>query len=231
MPNSLLTQHLRSILILRDLDERSIQGISHFFETKTYVAGEFILTENDDSHHVLAMCNGMARVTYTGSQSKQILIRDILQGELFGDWAAIDNLPRSANVQALTDCCVGFISQQHFLALLNHNPQVALRQMQQLTGHLRHMNVRMSDLITLKANQRIHRVLLELANPSPDGLLLQDAPSHHEIAMRASTQREVVARELSKLQGLGLLVKQKSSYLIPNPEKLSLLGRDTEQPQ
>lgn len=220
MNSSPLIQHLQSILILKDLDERSIQGLSHYFETRTFAESQSIICENDSSNHVLAMCSGSARVTRTGAQGKQVMIRDMHQGELFGDWAAIDNLPRSANVTALSNCVVGFISQKNFLTLLTHNPNISLRQMQQLTGYLREMNTRMAELVTLKANQRIQKVLLELARTSEDGLYVDNLPTHQEIAMRANTQREVVARELSKLQAEGLVLKNKSGYVITRPEML-----------
>lgn len=225
MSNSLLNHHLRSIIILRDLDESSIKAISHYFETKTYRAGQSILNELDDSHHVIALCEGSARVSLKAATNKQIHFKDIRKGELVGDWAAIDDLPRSANVHALTDCCVGFISQTNFLTLIQHNPTVAMRQMQELTKHLRAMNQKIADLVTMKATERIHKVLVEMGISGVEGLFIRGNLSHQEIAIWASTQREVVARELSKLQNMGLLIKRKDGYLLPDTEKLLHLGK------
>lgn len=220
----MLLDQLKSILILRDLDEASLKSISHFFQPKVYRAGECIVSHSSETDNtVMALCSGLVRVTLLNAQGKEMVIRDVMVGELFGDWSAFDGQPRAASVYAIKDSSIGLISRADFLTLVTHNPPVALRQMQELTRQLRIMTRRLTEFACLRASLRVQGVLLEMAEPSPMGLLVEKLGSHQEIAARAYTQREVVVRELSNLQAKGLIVKHKDGYLIPTPEALDFM--------
>lgn len=219
----MILDHLKSILILKDLDDRSLQGIQHFVTTKVYRAGEYILDRQSGTTMVMALCSGLVRVTLITPQGKEMVIRDVRVGEVFGDWSAIDGQSRSASVIAIKDSVVGLITEENFRTLVTHNPLIALRQMQELTLQLRAMTWRLTEFAALKAGVRIQSVLLDFAIMTDEGLLIEKMVSHHEIAARAYTQREVVVRELANLQLRGAIVKRGEGYLIPSPEQLDII--------
>lgn len=219
----MMLNYLKSIVIFKDLDDRSLQGIEHFVTTKVYRAGEYILDRQSGTTMVMALCSGLVRVTLVTPQGKEMVIRDVNVGEVFGDWSAIDGQQRSASVIAIKDSVVALISEADFRTLVTHNPLIALRQMQELTRQLRGMTWRLTEFVALKASLRIQSVLMDFATLTPDGLLIQKMVSHQEIAARAYTQREVVVRELASLQLRGLLTKRGDGYLITSPELLDIL--------
>jgi hypothetical protein len=65
-----------------------------------------------------------------------------------------------------------------------------------------------------------------LSEPYQDGLLIKEMPTHQLIALRAFTQREVVAKELNRLLASGLFVKQPEGVVIPKPADLEVLQTD-----
>ena len=219
----MILDYLKSILIFKDLDDRSLRGIQHFVSAKVYRAGEYILDRNSGTNLVMALCSGLVRVTLVTPQGKEMVIRDVKVGEVFGDWSAIDGQQRSASVVAIKDSVVALISQEDFRTLVTHNPMIALRQMQELTRQLRGMTWRLTEFAALKASVRIQSVLLDFAMTTTDGLLIEKMVSHQEIAARAYTQREVVARELANLQHRGVIVKRGDGYFIPQPEELDII--------
>lgn len=221
----MLLEHLKSIHILRDLDDASLKSIAHFITPKVFKAGDEILSRDSDSTTVMALCSGLARVTIVSPKGKEIVIRDIKVGEVFGDWSAIDGKPRSASVFAAKDSVVGLITRENFLTLITHNPSIAIYQMQELTSQLRVMTQRFNEFVSMTANLRIQSVLVEMATPVEQGMVIQKMVTHQEIAARAHTQREVVVRELAKLQSQGLLVKNGGGFSIPAPEKLEFMNR------
>ncbi|ELS47241.1 cyclic nucleotide-binding domain protein [Microcystis aeruginosa FACHB-905 = DIANCHI905] len=171
----------------------------------------------------MALCSGLVRVSLTTPHAKEMVIRDIKTGELFGDWAAIDGQPRSARVVAIQDSIVALIKKADFQALVTHHPHIALRQMQELTKQLRAMSWRLTEFVAMKANLRVQSVMLDFTVQTPEGLLIQKMAGHQEIAARAFTQREVVAREITALQKEGILLRYNDGFLIPDPERLELL--------
>ncbi len=57
----------------------------------------------------------------------------------------------------------------------------------------------------MAVRNRVHAELLRMATPNGD---ISPTPTHEDFASRISTHREAVTRELSRLEELGLLVRQ-----------------------
>ncbi|MDH4394685.1 MAG: Crp/Fnr family transcriptional regulator [Limnobacter sp.] len=217
---------LKNIRILRDLEDAELQQVMPTIAQKVYKQGDVVIHHNDAATRVMLLCSGQVRVQLLSAQGREMVIRDIHTGEVFGDWSAIDGQSRSASVVAVNDSVIGMMSQADFVKLVTNNPKVALRQLQQLTQQLRLMTNRMTDFVGLKANLRVQRILLDLSEPYGDGLLIKDMPTHQLIALRAFTQREVVAKELNRLLSSGLFVKQPEGMVIPKPADLEVLQTD-----
>jgi len=79
------------------------------------------------------------------------------------------------------------------------------------------------ELSTLNTRARIHRELLRLCRDAqqPDGSsTILYPPTHAEFANRVGTQREAVSRELSHLQGLGIVFRRDGTLYVPSVSKL-----------
>ena len=125
---------------------------------------------------------------------------------------------------ALNDCLVASLPQDQFLGLLETHPDIALKVMKMLTGVIRMSTNRIMDLSTLAANNRIHSDLLRMARIHSKGsneAEISPIPTHSDIASRASTTRETVARVFSDLSKNGIVERQKKALVVLDVEKLS----------
>ena len=77
--------------------------------------------------------------------------------------------------------------------------------MRHLSHQVRVLTSRVFEFSTLAVRNRVHAELLRMATPSGD---IFPRPTHEDFASRISTHREAVTRELSRLEELGLLVRQ-----------------------
>jgi CRP/FNR family transcriptional regulator, cyclic AMP receptor protein len=142
---------------------------------------------------------------------------------MFGDLAAIDGQPRSADVLALDAVLVASLTPEHFRALLAAEELVRERVLQRLAGLVRLLSERVIELSTLGVQNRIHAELLRLARASgAEGkqARLDPAPKHADIASQVSTYREQVTRELSLLTRQGLLAKDGNALVLLDVSKL-----------
>jgi len=83
---------------------------------------------------------------------------------------------------------------------------------------------RIMDLSTLAANNRVQADLLRLAKDHVDDsntAEISPIPVHSDIASRASTTRETVARVLSDLARRGVVERQKEALVVLDVEQLS----------
>jgi CRP-like cAMP-binding protein len=125
---------------------------------------------------------------------------------------------------ALTDCLLAALPREHFLALLENHSSISLKVMKSLAGIVRTSTDRIMDLSTLAANNRVQADLLRLArNHVDDGnrAEISPIPMHSDIASRASTTRETVARVLNDLARRDVVERQKEILVVLDVELLS----------
>jgi CRP-like cAMP-binding protein len=155
-----------------------------------------------------------------------VSFRDIGAGDFFGEVAAIDGAPRSADVVALESTLLAAMPPAVFRRLLREEPAVAERMLLRLVGLVRALSERVIDLSTLGVQNRIHAELLRLAREagiSGNAARIDPAPKHTEIASRVSTYREQVTRELSALVKLGVLERGEHALVVRDVAALERL--------
>ena len=69
-----------------------------------------------------------------------VCFRRLGPGEIFGEMAVIENLPRSATAIAVRDTQVYFIPRDEMLALLKRSPGLAFNLLQEISRRLRDFN-------------------------------------------------------------------------------------------
>src|SRR5690606_30299797 len=145
---------------------------------------------------------GEARVTIYSLAGKLVSFRELEPGEVFGEYPAIDRGPRSASVEARTDCLVAALPGAAFRKLVAAEPIVAQAMLPQLVMKIRALTTRVYEFSTLAVSNRIQAELLRLARlAANEGSVarIAPAPTHTEIASRVSTHREAVTREFTRL--------------------------------
>lgn len=214
---------LRNVKILQGLSQERLEILAGQCSWRTVEAGQVIVARNSHDRDVHFVVNGRVRVTSFSAGGKQVTFRDEEAGEMFGDLAAIDGQPRSADVLALDSVLVASLSPDHFRALIASEELVRERVLQRLAGLVRLLSERVIDLSTLGVQNRIHAELLRLGRASGatgQQARIDPAPKHADIASQVSTYREQVTRELSLLAKQGLLAKDGSALVLLDVPKL-----------
>lgn len=174
-----------------------------------FVKGEDIVRELDSSRDVYFLVSGQVRASILSRSGKEVSFRDIIAGEVFGDLAAIDGMPRSSNVIALEDSAVLSLSDGAFWDMLQSYPSVSSGTLIGLTNLVRRLSERIFEFSTLGVRNRIHAELLRLAlnylDDDGERATITQPPRHLELAARISTNREAVTRELNHLEAMGLI--------------------------
>src|SRR5215213_1695387 len=67
-------------------------------------AGRTLVSQGATSTSVYFVLVGRLQVMLFSTTGREIILRDLAEGEMFGELAAIDGQPRSATIVALSDC-------------------------------------------------------------------------------------------------------------------------------
>lgn len=221
--SEIAAETLSGIRLLAGLEDTARKRLEQACSWKQFHAHEQIIDRQSDSDDVFFVVSGAVRVVIYSLSGREITLDDVSAGGHFGEFAAIDGEPRSANVMALTDTTTAAISQERFLTVLADNPEIAFNLMRDLTRIIRTTTERVMDLSTLAANNRVQADLLRLAKSSmtdENRAEISPIPVHGDIASRVSTTRETVARVLNDLARQGVVERQKDRLVIADVEHL-----------
>jgi CRP/FNR family transcriptional regulator, cyclic AMP receptor protein len=162
--------------------------------------GQMILSTGETSREVFVVQEGRLQVLLYAANGREISLRDLAAGQLFGELAAIDGEARSASIVAATDARLLAIPDDVFRSLVATSPKAADWMMRRLTAQVRSLTNRVFEMTALHVQARLHCELLRLARTRGTADALVDpAPTHAELASRIGTHREAVTRELSAL--------------------------------
>lgn len=188
--------------------------------------GDEILNRESENRDVFFVVKGKVRVVNYSLTGREVAYATVNEGGCFGEMAAIDGKPRSANIVALEPCVLASLSPKQFRQLMMDHPEVAIAVSEKLALIIRTADDRIMDLSTLGAHQRVYRELAKLISRDPvraNSWLIYPLPTQAQIAALASTTRETVARVLSQLTTEGIVERKGRTLYIRDRERLDLL--------
>lgn len=159
-----MIQFLEEISLFQALSAQQLTSISKDVRPRRYGRGDIIFREGDPGQVLYLVQSGQVRIYVNGldgSETSVILFGR--PGDIFGELAVIDGLPRSATAIALDETLLYTISRENFRQHMQRFPQLALNFMKELTHRVRYNTRQMDSLATLPVSQRLARKLLELA--------------------------------------------------------------------
>jgi CRP-like cAMP-binding protein len=171
----------------------------------SHAAEQVIVMEQDWGESLFLMRRGMAKVRTFTADGDEVVMALLGAGDVFGEMAALDGTPRSADVVALTSLTVVKLRAAPFSDLLHHNASLALALARLEAARLRDMNRRLS-LQWADATIRLLDALAYLARcGSADHDPRAPIPplAQREMGVLAGLARETASRTLSKLRSRG----------------------------
>ena len=140
---------------------------------------------------------------------REVILSMLGDGAVFGELSLLDGKPRSANVIATEDTNLVMLRRQDFLQQVFKVPQIAIALLAELASRLRRTDRQIEGLALLDVTSRISETLLQLASDqgveTETGVLIQNRPTHQELANMSGTTRETVSRVLKRLETQGYI--------------------------
>jgi CRP/FNR family cyclic AMP-dependent transcriptional regulator len=214
---------LRNIELFDGLAPERLDALARQCVWRNYEAGKRIISRNAADRDVYVLVSGRVRITTYSQGGRQVTFRDIAAGEVFGEVAALDDKPRSADVIALEAALLASMAPAAFRKLIADEPLLGERVMKRLAGLVRSLSERVIDLSTLGVQNRIHAEILRLAREAGverNRARIDPGPKHADIASQVSTYREQVTRELSALAKAGILEKDGAALVVRDVGRL-----------
>lgn len=200
------------------LPENAVEQATAHVVTRSHPANRVILLENDWGGSVYFILEGWAKIRTYNLDGKEVTLNILGKGELFGEMAALDEVPRSTDVITLTPTTIGSIPAQDFIQLIHSEPLAGVRLSQLMAKRLRQVNRRLR-LREADATSRVADTLLFLAEGQgklrQKGTEIPNLP-HRELSSLSGLARETVTRVLTKLEKKALIQRENEIMFIPD---------------
>lgn len=103
--------------------------------------GDILIRENEESRNLYWVQSGELTVLKkVADRSLKMNINTLKKGDLVGELSFIDQRPRSATVQALTDCELIKLDYDEFQKLLQQQPKWIIKIMNTMSDKLRKLS-------------------------------------------------------------------------------------------
>jgi CRP/FNR family transcriptional regulator len=166
--------------------------------------GEFIYMPGDRADSVYVLRKGRIKLSVLAESGKEIAIDIIQQGEMFGEFALVDESPRSNMAQALDDVLMWVFDKRDFVRLLESQSKLALNYIRMVGDRRRRMEKKLSDITSKDVAARICELLQELSESAPDAKdAAHESPiplMQHDVASLIGASRQTTTSTLNDLQ-------------------------------
>jgi len=198
---------LRSIPLFRDLSDEVLRHIATESRRRLFRAGEVIFHQGDAGSTCHVIERGRVRVFVVGEDGRELSVRILGPGEIVGEMALFEGLPRSASVEALEETSTLELHRDVLLWCLARSPALALGLLRDLSARLRYVTAEAEGLASLTVTDRLMRRLRQLAawcgRPVEGGVQIGLPMTQQELASLVGTSRESVNRALVRLRRQG----------------------------
>lgn len=211
-----IKEHLRAFPMFEGASEEDLSAIVGMVTFREYPRGSFILTQNDRGSIMYLLVSGRVKVSLASPEGKELALSYLEAPAHFGEMAAADSEPRSADVIAMTDVEVVGIEAKDLAAAIKAQPQLGIMLIGSLSRRVRDLISRLEDMAFHDATHRVMRVLLNVATASYEarGVPVIENLTHYEIATLAGTSRETASRVISNLGRDGVVATRGRKIVI-----------------
>jgi CRP/FNR family cyclic AMP-dependent transcriptional regulator len=156
-----------------------------------------------------SLVSGKIRIFKLSSAGREQVLALEGPGSSFAELPVFDGGNYPAAASASEDTEVLFVSRKDFQNFCREHPEVALKVIAVVGSRLRRLVGIIEDLSFTTVRQRLIALILRLAqasgSPSKEGVRIELTMSHQNLAAELGTVRELVSRNLSRLQAEGFL--------------------------
>lgn len=216
--------HLRKIPLLAELNDEEVARVKAELRIRQYAKREVVLHKGGSGDGLLFLLSGNLQVIDVTEDGRAIGLRMLVPGDFFGEIALINNSTRSASVVATTEVLVAFLPAPTAMHLFSHSPPVANQMLRHLAQKIQRDSEFRALLSINNTAKRIYTFLVlmqqkQASDPNAP-VVVENLPTHQDIANMINTSRETVTRALLTLVQQGIVQKDSHRLIIVKPEAL-----------
>jgi CRP/FNR family transcriptional regulator, cyclic AMP receptor protein len=218
---------LQKAALLSSLSQPELKLLAARTVRKFFSAGEILFYEGEPCKGLHIISLGRVRIFKTSASGREQVLAVNGSGESIAELPVFDGGPYPASAIALEETEIAFISRKDFQNYCLEHPEVSLKVLAFVGTRLRNLVGIIEELSFTTIRQRLVSLLVRLAQSEGKktalGIEFLLPGSHQELANQLGTVRELISRNLMRLQAEGLLEVDARQIVIKDVKGLSAI--------
>jgi len=214
---------LSRVALFGDLSEEELRALAHRTVKQYLKSGEILFTEGDPCQGFYVVESGEVKIFKTAASGREQVLTVDGAGSSIAEIPVFDGGPYPASAIATVDTVLLFVSKRDFRTLILEHPDVALKVLKNVGLRLRRLVALIEELSFTTVRNRLLMLLARLAKTEGQHTARGTEitlPTNQEMASQIGTVRELVSRNLGRLQAEGLLRLDGKRAIIPDVDAL-----------
>jgi CRP/FNR family cyclic AMP-dependent transcriptional regulator len=210
---------LSRVALFGDLSEEELRALAHRTVKQYLKSGEVLFSEGDPCQGFYVVESGEVKIFKTAASGREQVLTVDGAGNSIAEIPVFDGGPYPASAIANSDTTLLFVSKRDFRMLILEHPDVALKVLKNVGLRLRRLVALIEELSFTTVRNRLLMLLARLAKTEGQHTARGTEiilPTNQEMASQVGTVRELVSRNLGRLQAEGLLRLDGKRAIIPD---------------
>jgi CRP/FNR family cyclic AMP-dependent transcriptional regulator len=203
-----LNSQTHRINLFFGLNQDEMSCVTTYARSLCKSRGEFIYMPGDSSDFVYVLRQGRVKLSVLSESGKEIAIDIIEPGEIFGEFALVDESLRSNMTQALDNVTMWVFDKRDFQRLLTQT-KLSMNYIRLVGDRRRRMEKKLSDITSKDVPARVCELLREV---SASTFEIDSAAreylvplTHYDVASLIGASRQTTTSVLNELERSGII--------------------------
>ncbi|MGZ6057453.1 MAG: Crp/Fnr family transcriptional regulator [Isosphaeraceae bacterium] len=214
-----ITSILKRTALFSALSDAELESLAACTLIRSYASGVSVFSEGAPCIGLYIVSKGRVRIFKTSPSGREQVLALEGPGCSIAELPVFDGGPYPASAAAVGPSDLLFIARKDFRALCMECPEIALKVLQVAGARLRRLVGIIEELSFTTVRHRLVSWILRHPK-NEDGCSFTLDASHQELAAQIGTVRELVSRNLARLQAQEFISINDHQVTVLNPEGL-----------
>jgi CRP/FNR family transcriptional regulator, nitrogen oxide reductase regulator len=219
---------IQSLPLFRALDAAELDEVIAHATALRIPKGTAVFKQGDAATTFYVLLNGRLKVVKTTLEGKQVVIRFVVPGDIYGIAKALNRKDYPATASALVDSVTLAWDMAIWDDFMARHPAFARNVMQMMGQRIEDAHTRLKEMSTQDVEHRVAHAVLRLVTQSgrkvDEGMLVDFPVTRQEIAEISGTTLHSVSRVLGAWENAGLVVVGRQKVIVRDIERLARIA-------
>lgn len=225
-------QLLRRSFIFKELAPDLLERLAQLTTVRHLDRGAVLFQQGDEGSALYAVVEGLVRISIADRAGKEYILGLMEAGDVFGEIALLDGLPRTASATATEATVLLVIDRAEFLTVVERQPRIARHLIELLCERLRSNTTRLGEFAFSDLRSRLARTIDSLAvahgEHTGDGVRIALKLSQSELSHMLGVTREAINKQFKAWSTAGMVRLDGGRIVIIDQPRFTAEYRDAD---